>query len=96
MHKEEIVLEPRIETLEEEKLVGKRIRISFSDYKTSDLWRTFMPRRKEIKNTVGSDLFSVEVYPEGFFDKLDSKADFEKWAAIEVADFYPYQMKWTP
>ena len=46
-----------------------------------------MPRRKEIRNNVSADLFSVEVYPPLFWNSFSPKATFEKWAAIEVADF---------
>jgi hypothetical protein len=44
-------LEPKIETITEKKLVGKRIITSFSNNRTFELWRTFMPRRKEIQNS---------------------------------------------
>ena len=44
-------MEPRIETLFEKKLVGKRIRTLFSNNKTFELWSNFMPKRKEIPNS---------------------------------------------
>jgi AraC family transcriptional regulator len=78
---------PRIETLSEKKLVGKRVKMSFSDNKTGELWRGFMPGRKEISNVSGSELYSVEVYPPLFFNQFDPHAEYEKWAAIEVTDF---------
>jgi predicted transcriptional regulator YdeE len=43
----------RIETLTEKKLIGKRMRMSVSGNKTGDLWRSFMPRRKEILSNNG-------------------------------------------
>jgi AraC family transcriptional regulator len=46
-----------------------------------------MPRRHEIGNRTGSDLYSVEVYPRFFWDNFTPDAEFEKWAAIEVTDF---------
>ncbi len=36
---------PRIETSNEKKLVGKRLIMSFANYKIGELWRSFMPRR---------------------------------------------------
>ena len=78
---------PRIEILAEKKLVGKRIKISFSHNKTVDLWRSFMPRRKEICNKIGSELYSLEVYDPLFFDKFNPEKEFDKWAAVEVTDF---------
>lgn len=80
-------MKPRIETLSEKKLVGNRTKMSFSDNRTSELWRSFMPRRKEIRNSLGTDLYSVEVYPPIFFEKFSADIEFEKWAAIEVTDF---------
>ncbi|MES2774147.1 MAG: GyrI-like domain-containing protein [Bacteroidota bacterium] len=80
-------MQPRIETLTEKKLIGKSMEMSFSNNKTGELWRSFMPVRKEIQNSIGSDFFSAEVYPPLFFKAFDPDAVYEKWAAIEVPDF---------
>jgi AraC family transcriptional regulator len=80
-------MKPRIETLAEKKLVGNRTKMSFSDNRTFELWRSFMPRRKEIRNSLGTDLYSVEVYPPVFWENFSADMEFEKWAAIEVTDF---------
>ena len=88
-------MQPRIETLKEKKLVGKRIKMSFSDRKTYGLWNSFMPRRKEIRNTIGADLYSIEVYEPNYFDNFNPDALFDELAAIEVTDFndVPDQME---
>lgn len=81
-------MKPRIETLTEKKLVGKRMKMSFADNRTGELWRQFMPKRKEIRNNTGSELYSVEVYGNAqFFNEFDSQAEFDKWAAVEVSGF---------
>jgi AraC family transcriptional regulator len=81
-------MEPRIEILPEKKLVGKRMVMTFSDNKTGELWRSFMQRRKEIKNSLTLELFSMQVYGQSFdFNKFNPDSLFEKWAAIEVPDF---------
>jgi len=80
-------MEPKIEFLKEKKFIGKSLKMSFADNKTFELWREFMPHRKQIKDNVGVELFSIEVYPEGFFESFDPAKKFEKWAAVEVADF---------
>jgi AraC family transcriptional regulator len=81
-------MEPRIETLAEKKLVGKRIRTTLSNNKTFELWRSFMPERKEIKNSKTTDLFSLQVYDKFLdFKNFNQDTEFEKWAAMEVADF---------
>lgn len=79
---------PRIEFLEEKKLIGKKLKMSFAENKTFELWRSFMPHRKEIKNSLSSELFSMQVYGPSFdFMNLNISMLFEKWAALEVADF---------
>jgi AraC family transcriptional regulator len=78
----------RIEILAEKKLVGKRLRMNMADNKTQELWKSFMPGRKEIRNSLSNDLFSLQVYEASFdFIHFDPHVQFEKWAAIEVADF---------
>lgn len=78
---------PRIETLPEKKLIGKRLKMTLADNKTGELWRNFMPRRKEIKN-ITSDLISMQVYdPMLDFKDFNLNTPFEKWAAMEVAGF---------
>ena len=85
---EQIEIQPRIEILTQRKLIGKRLTTTFANNQTFKLWQSFMPRRKEIKNALTSDLFSLQVYPHSFdFTFSDPNAEFEKWAAVEVADF---------
>jgi AraC family transcriptional regulator len=81
------MLHPGIVMLSEKKLVGKQIRMSFSDNKTVELWKSFMPRRKEIINSTGSELYSIEMYEPGFFTNFDPQREFYKCAAVEVTDF---------
>jgi AraC family transcriptional regulator len=85
----------RIETIQEKKLIGKRLIMSFSNDKTRELWQSFMPRRKEILNNFSSDLLSLQIYNESFFDNFNPNTEFEKWALSEVPDFdnIPENMK---
>jgi AraC family transcriptional regulator len=78
---------PRIETLSEKKLIGKRLQMSLANNKTKELWQSFMPRRKEIQNNIGTDLYSMQVYTPLHFNTFDPNNLFEKWATIEVTDF---------
>ncbi|TCC89190.1 AraC family transcriptional regulator [Pedobacter frigiditerrae] len=78
---------PRIETLNERKLVGMRLTMSFADYKIAELWRSFLPRRKEITNNCTNDLISLVVYEANHFTHFSPSNPFERWATIEVADF---------
>jgi AraC family transcriptional regulator len=78
---------PRIETISEKKLVGKRMTMSYADYRIGELWGSFMPRRKEITNTLSNDLFSLVVYALSHFENFQPTNQIERWATIEVKDY---------
>jgi AraC family transcriptional regulator len=80
-------MELRLEMLTGKTLVGKRLRMSLSENRTGELWRGFMPRRKEIQNKISNDLYSLQVYDRSMdFRNFDPMQDFEKWALAEVSD----------
>jgi AraC family transcriptional regulator len=84
--------EPEIKTIEDKKLVGISLHTSLADDKTGILWKRFMSRKKEITNAKSDDLFSVQVYDEGFMEgQFNSQSVFEKWAAVEVEDYSQIQ-----
>ncbi|WP_435355690.1 GyrI-like domain-containing protein [Emticicia sp. SJ17W-69] len=78
---------PRIELLTEKKLIGKKLEMSYANNKTPELWRSFMPRRNEISNNIGTELFSLQVFETSHFDNFNPNKNFEKWALIEVSNF---------
>lgn len=51
------------------------------------LWSSFMPLKSNILNVVGNDRYSLQIYPESYFSDFNPVAEFEKWAAVEVASF---------
>ena len=69
--------------------------MSYATYNPTPLWQRFMPRRKEIQNTVGDDLYSVQVFGATFWEQFDPTASFDKWVGIEVSadDTVPSDMK---
>jgi AraC family transcriptional regulator len=77
-------MEHRIETIGEKKLTGKRIKMSLTENRTGELWRSFMLERNNIAGTVGTDLYSMQIYPASYFQHFNPQNEFEKWAAIEV------------
>ena len=79
--------EPQIRVISERKLIGIPMNMSLADNRTVLLWATFMPRRKEILNSVISELYSLQIYPKDYFLNFNPAKEFEKWAAIEVTDF---------
>jgi AraC family transcriptional regulator len=76
----------KIETLEEKKLVGMHQKMSSLDDKTIDLFRGFMPRRKEIIYVINKDVLDLKVYPENYFLKFNPSTYFIKWALVEVSN----------
>lgn len=56
--------------------------------KTGELWRSFMPGRKEISNAISADLISMQIYDPSYFNPFSPEREFEKWAAVEVSDFH--------
>jgi len=78
---------PNIIDFPETRLVGSRLRMSFVNDRTSELWRGFLGVRPTIAGRVGSDSFSVKVYDVSHsFSQFDPAAEFDKWAAVAVGD----------
>ena len=79
---------PVVRNLTAKKLIGQRIHTSFSENRTPELWRNFMPRRKEILDAVNTDLISMQVYRDlPDFSIFNPALVFDKWAAVEVNSF---------
>ncbi len=86
---------PKIETKPAMKFVGQKIIMSFSENKTAELWKGFMAQKREITNNISTELYSIEIYPPAFFANFNPQTNFEKWAAVKVANFdkIPERMK---
>ena len=80
-------MSPRFETAREKMLAGLRETMSLANNKTERLWKSFMPRRKEISNALNTNLISLQVYTSVYFTDFSPENTFEKWATIEVTDF---------
>jgi AraC family transcriptional regulator len=80
-------MNPRIETIQEKKLVGKKLTMSYANYRIGELWSSFMPRRKEITNNLSNELVSLVLYNSNHFNYFNPTNEFERWAAVEVEDF---------
>jgi AraC family transcriptional regulator len=89
-------METRIATLPEKKFIGQFVEMSLGENLTFQLWSEFMPRRMEIEDSIGQDLYSIEVYAPDYFEKFDPDAIFQKWAAVEVEGMppVPEEMEW--
>lgn len=81
-------MQPRIKSIPEKKLIGKRVTMNFLDNKTFELWKSFMPRRNEIKNSVNTNVISMRIYGDSYsFKNFNPVAHFDKWATVEVSGF---------
>ena len=78
-------MKPTIKIFPETKFIGKNLSFSYTDYRAFELWSSFMPRRNEIQNALGKDLFNIQINPENF--DFDPQTEFVKWAVVPVSDF---------
>lgn len=63
-------------------LVGLQVNTSFAMNHTVGLWKRFMPMFMGLQSPK-TELYSIDVYPTGFFnDPFDPAREFVKWAAI--------------
>ena len=78
-------MQPTIQILQEKQLIGQSEMMSLVEDKTHQLFRTFMPRRKEIPNLINADTFDLRVYPEDYYRSFNPSKSFTKWALAEVS-----------
>lgn len=77
-------LKPRIVEIEQKHFLGMKMSMSLIQNRTAELWRSFMPRRKELNSIKHNEFFSLQMYPSNYFDAFNPHAEFEKWALQEV------------
>ena len=84
---------PKIKTFPTTKFIGKNRSLTYADYRAFELWSSFMPRRKEIQNPIGTELFNIQINPDNF--DFHPNTPFVKWAAVAVPsfDFIPEGME---
>lgn len=77
-------------------LAGFNKTMSLAENKTFNLWREFMPVKNQLQGLTGTELYSVEVYPQDYFENFSPVKEFEKWAAAPVQSAYepddPFQV----
>ena len=77
--------QPIIRIFPATKFIGKNLSFTYSNYRAFELWSSFMPRRNEIKNAFGIELYNIQINPENF--DFQPNTPFVKWAAVAVANF---------
>ncbi len=87
-------LTPRIEFIQDKRLIGLHLEMSLQTNKTGQLWANFIPRRQEITQVLSSNLISLQNYPPNYFSHFSISNNFEKWACVEVSPsaHIPYGM----
>lgn len=81
-----MISQPRLERTESFYLLGMHRKMSVINMQVGELWVEFGPRRKEIKEVLSQDAYSVEVYPDlAYFENFDPTRMFEKWATVRVS-----------
>lgn len=78
-------MNPQIKTFPATRFIGKNLKFTYADYRAFELWSGFMPRRREIQNAIGVELYSIQVNPVGF--SFGRNEYFSKWAAVAVTTF---------
>lgn len=78
-------MKPIIKTFPSTKFIGHNLSFTYADYRAFELWSSFMPRRNEIKNTLGVEMYNIQINPENF--DFNPNASFVKWAAMAVSSF---------
>ena len=80
-------MQPRIEVLKVQKLVGLSQKMSLTNNTTAQLWGQFVPRIKEIQHRISADKISLQIYPPNYYTEFTPTTLFEKWATVEVTSF---------
>ena len=76
---------PKIKAFPTTKFIGKNLSFSYADYRVFELWSSFMPRRKEIQNVIGCELYNIQINPENF--DFQPNTPYTKWVAVAVSTF---------
>jgi AraC family transcriptional regulator len=79
--------QPEIRTLERKKLAGMKLIMNHMENKTGLLWKSFMPLRNSVPHKVNNLLYSLQVFPSGYFNQFNPATYFEKWALVEVSSW---------
>lgn len=78
-------MKPEIVGLKEIKLIGMHINHSLSNNKTTELWKKFMPRKKEILSLKNSWFYAIQQYGTDVkMREFTPNTKFKIWAAVEV------------
>lgn len=78
--------QPSIVQLQKRHLIGFHDQLNYATYSVVPLWQKLMPIRNDVQGRFGENLFSVQFFPEKFFEQFSPHRLFDKWAAVEVEE----------
>ena len=86
--KSNVTMKPKIIEIEKKKLVGLYVNTSLANNNIPQLWNDFMPRIEEITNKQNTGCYEIHPFDSEFkMENFTENMEFEKWAAVEVANF---------
>lgn len=80
----DVKIHPNIIQLKEKTLIGVSVEMSVQENKTAQLWGKFGPQIRQIEGRIGGDKYSLQVYPDDYFQAYSPAKPFVKWALVEV------------
>lgn len=78
------MIQPEIRKHPGVSLAGMKRSMSLIQDQTRALWQGFIPASRTIPHRTGNELYSVQIFPSGYFESFSPETLFEKWAAVKV------------
>lgn len=78
-------LEPELKEIPTKQIIGLNSELNLLGDQIKELWKAFMPRKKEINNLLNSNLYAIQIYPLNYDGNPNS--DFTMWVGAEVSNF---------
>jgi AraC family transcriptional regulator len=76
-------LQPKIKISTDKQFIGMSMKMSLVQDSTGELFKTFMPRKKEIRGLKNSNVLDLRVYDDTYFLEFNPSAVFMKYALVE-------------
>jgi len=70
--------------------------LSITANKKVELWQSFMQRRIEIQNAIGTERYSVQVYDSSYFHNLIQKLSSKSGRQLKLQTLILCLMEWNP
>jgi AraC family transcriptional regulator len=75
----------RIEQIPTRNFIGMNLRMSSAKDRSAELWRSFMPKRKQIKKAIGENVYSIQQFDQVPDFNIPVGEDlYTNWAVQEV------------